>query len=694
MNESLTFALQALLVRHEAYMAEAEQSRLEMSARIESLEIDKKKLEADNAKTIQENRGLLNQLEDLNSSITDSEHHVKSLEATLQSTQQELRRLEGLAQRTHDLEIQLSVLEQEQVILQQTVATTEAEERSAIQRWKKAERRLYEVQEQLEKIEREAREERERHVEVVGRMERQRTVEKELESAAGRLKGTAAATSLGQGKNGSNVVSHFVKDILQDNANLQMGIVELREMLMNSNEEVQTLREQLMLHQPMYAGNDDTNSPPTLRAELAPKEPQVVSQELHVHHHYHVPAKREEIRRPKKKRTIINPALFTPPSGSQSPRTPKARPVPLSTATAILSHTSISVPPPLTPSKRWSAQSGQTVSDFAPSSAPSSPHSMYRNSGIFDHVSMDQALDSRPTSPGSSVGPLSPDFQPYHRKRGSEHSTRSFTVPTAFQPSNVIHEEEDDDVEDLPDLHLGAADELTPPEEAEQSLPSIDLKEPSSMDDPFSPFDFQPTLRRSTSHESILSISGIDIHTLKSRPSQLTITGSSAILRPRTRPGQFAPVVSLASTGPIISSSTTIARPTLSRNGHDSTSYLRSSMGLSERPVSRSSNGSSEGQGPGKGIGGWVWSRWGVSPTATVTATASRSASASRASDLPNTRAPTSMPAVDPLKAFMGRAPGVNQKGPIPGLRRPEKTPSKVTPERVDTDALREVFME
>jgi hypothetical protein len=696
MNESLTFALQALLIRHEAYMVEAEQSRLEMSARIESLEIDKKKLEADNAKTIQENRGLLNQLEDLNSSVTDSEHHVKSLEATLQSTQQELRRLEGLAQRTHDLEVQLSAIEQEQVVLQQTVATTKAEERSAIQRWKKAERRLYEVQEQLEKIEREAREERERHVEVLGRMERQRTVEKELESAAGRLKGAAAATSLGQGKNGSNVVSHFVKDILQDNANLQMGIVELREMLMNSNEEVQTLREQLMLHQPMFAGNDDTNGQPTLRAELAPKEPQVVSQELHVHHHYHVPAKREEIRKPKKKRTIINPALFTPPNGSQSPRTPRARPIPLSTATAILSHTSISVPPPLTPNKRWSAQSGQTVSDFAPSSAPSSPHSIYRNSGVFDHVSIDQALDSRPTSPGSSVSPLSPDFQPYHRKRGSEHSTRSLTVPTAFRPSNVIHEEEDDDVEDLPDLHLGATDEFTTLEEVEQSLPSIDLEEPSSIDDPFSPFDLQPTLRRSASHESILSISGIDIHTLKSRPSQLTITGSSAILRPRTRPGQFAPVVSFASTGPITSSSTTIARPTISRNGHDSTSYLRSSMGLAERPASRSSNGSSEGQSQGtvKGIGGWVWSRWGVSPTPTVVATASRSVSAPRIPDPPCASAPTGMPAVDPLKAFMGRAPGVNQKGPILGLKRPERTPSKVVPERVDTDALREVLME
>lgn len=31
---------------------------------------------------------------------------------------------------------------------------------------------------------------------------------------------------------------------------MQMGIVELREMLMGSNEEVENLREQMMLHQP------------------------------------------------------------------------------------------------------------------------------------------------------------------------------------------------------------------------------------------------------------------------------------------------------------------------------------------------------------------------------------------------------------------------------------------------------------
>jgi hypothetical protein len=694
MYGTLTFALQALLIRHEAYMAEAEKTRLDMGARIEGLETNKKKLEADNAKTIEENRALLNQLEDLNTQVADSENQVKSLEASLQSTQQELRRLEGLAQRTHDLESQIALLEQEQIELQTTVATTAAEERSAIQRWKKAERGLREVEEQLERIEREAMEERQKHVEVVGRMERQRTVEKELESAAGRLKGAVAATSLGQGKGGSNVVSHFVKDILQDNANLQMGIIELREMLMNSNEEVQTLREQLMIHQPVYRDNEDGSGTQTLKAELATKDSQIIAPELHIHHHYHAPVKKEEIRKPKKKRNVINPALFTPPTGPHSPRISRGlqmRPTPLSTTTTILDQTAVSIPPSMTPSKRWSAQSVQTVSDFAPSSAPSSPRSAFRNSAIFDHI--DQALDSsRPTSPGSSVDPLSPEFRPYHQKRGSEHSTRSFTVPAAFQLNNVIQEEEDGDIENLPELELTPREDKESPEETEPSVPSVESDDANSTDPPFDPFSFQPSLRRSTSHESILSISGIDIHTLKSRPSQLTITASGRGLRPRPSLSQFNPIISLTSTEPVLSSSMTIARPTLSRNGQNSTSYLRSSMGMAERPVSRSSNSSAESQGMAKKASGWVWNRWGVTPTAT--AAASLDVAVTKAPQAPKPRSSTPTPIVDPLKAFMGRTPGVNQMGPISGLRRPPKTPSKVTPDRVDQDALKEVLME
>ncbi|EHK98174.1 hypothetical protein M7I_5935 [Glarea lozoyensis 74030] len=399
---------QALLVRHEQYMQDAERDRLDMTEKIEQLETEKKELEDANEKNAQENKTLLDQLEGLNTTAVESETYIKSLETTLQSTRQEMRRLETLAARTHELELQLAGLEEEQDVLKNTVLKSEVEERSAIQRWKKAERGICDLQDELERIEREAREERERHVEVLGRMERQRLVEKELDTTVGRLKATATT---GGPKNGTNVVSHFVKDILQDNANLQMGIMELREMLMNSNDEVQALREQLLLHQPIERGGGST-VPANLRAELDsftdikgnyPKlsqadrereassqrlpgtsEPPIVSQELHIHHHYH--SKKEELRRPKKKRVSLNMATFTPPRLSQSsrdlqsPRSPRTPRGP-DAASAILSQTSVTIPGPHTPaSNRWSVQSSNQMSDFAPSSVPSSPQSAYRNS--------------------------------------------------------------------------------------------------------------------------------------------------------------------------------------------------------------------------------------------------------------------------------------------------------------------------
>ena len=674
-SKGLTFSLQALLVRHEAYMVDAERDRLDLSEMISKLESDKRELEAENAKKIEENRGLLDQLEGLNSTVSESEAHIKALEATLQSTHQEMRRLESLAARTHHLEVQLAILEQEQESLQRTVITTQAEERSAIQRWRKAERGLQDLQDQLERIEREAREERERHVEVLGRMERQRAVEKELETAAGRLKGAAAATT-GNGKNGSHVVSHFVKDILQDNANLQLGIVELREMLMNSNDEVEALREQLLVHQPMQDGIEDSTGPPTLRADLAPKEetePQIISQALHIHHHYH-PQKKEELRKPKKKRTSINTSLFTPPKTFHLPKTPGRN---QETASTILLQTSVTVPTPHTPSKRWSLQSAQ-MSDFAPSSVPSSPQSMYRNSTLFDRgFDIDS---SRPTSPGSSIDPMSPQFQPYHRKRGSEVSTRSFAAPVNFHPHNVIHEEEDDDenddVEEMQDLQ-------TP------SMPSLeDDQSPSdaSHDSEFvTSEEWRPSLHRSTSHESILSIGGLDIHTLKSRPSQLIITGDGATLRWPTRP------TSMMSIETLTSSSTVTARPTLSRQDYDSTMYLRSSIGTAYNSDARSINSSNSGETPGIGkkVGGWVFGRWGMSPAKSSVDLRKASQSAG-----PQRRAVSTSTPIDPLQSFMGRSPGVNQRGPIPGFVKKEKAPSQVMPVGVDRDALMEVLME
>ncbi len=677
MSTSLTFALQALLARHEQYMVDAERDRLEMSAKIEQLEVDKKELEDKNSKTAEENRGLSDQVEGLNAAATESETQIKTLEATLFSTRQDLRRLETFASRTHDLEVQLAALEVEQEILQKTLSSTQGEERSAIQRWRQAERRLNDLHDQLERIEREARDERERHVEVLGRMERQRVVERELDTAAGRLKGAAAATTV-IGKSGGSVVSHFVKDILQDNANLQLGIVELREMLMDSNDEVQRLREQLLIHQPVFGSqmeNGDDNSQSTLQAELASKEhPQVISQALHIHHHYHAP-KREEVRRPKKKRTSLNASVFTPPK-LQSPRTtPRSQ----ETENAILSQTAATVPQPVTPS-RWSIQSCQ-MSEFAPSSVPSSPQSMYRHSGLFDRgFDVDS---SRPTTPESSIDPMSPplppQFRQFHRKRGSEISTRSFTSPLNFQP-HVIHEEEDVDVdvEGLPDLQ-------TP------SMPSLGGETTThdvSRDTDYLPHNtedwtsgFHPTLRRSSSHESILSISGLDIHTLTSHRSQLTIRGKSALFRPRSRIGSPTTVVS---TDTVVT-----AHPILSRGRDSSASYLQSVRGQS---TSRPGSSSHSNEGIGVKLGGW-FGQWKVGTPAK---------SSGNLKPTPESFAPSLRPksgvsktAVDHGKLFMPRSPGINQPGPLPGfILRTEKAPHQVEPEMIDHDALRDIFME
>ncbi|KAF9882481.1 hypothetical protein CkaCkLH20_00517 [Colletotrichum karsti] len=259
----------ALLARHEAYMADAERDRLALTSRIEQLENDKLELQAENTKTVEENRNLLDQLEMLNNTVQDSDIHIQTLEATLLSSQQAVRRLEGAAARAAEMERHIAILEQEQLRLQNTLITTESEARSAMQRWRKAERGISDLQEQLERMEQEAKEERERHAEVLGRMERQREMEKELNAAAGRLKGAAAAKSLNAGKAAPNVVSHFVRDLLQDNANLQLGMAELREMLINSNDEIQALRDQLMSHQPIH--EEDASAASTLRAELAPE---------------------------------------------------------------------------------------------------------------------------------------------------------------------------------------------------------------------------------------------------------------------------------------------------------------------------------------------------------------------------------------------------------------------------------------
>ncbi|KAL9626783.1 MAG: hypothetical protein Q9164_007794, partial [Protoblastenia rupestris] len=165
-QEGLTFALQALLDRHESYMAESEEERSRMAASLEQLENDKKILEARNAIVTQENQDLLHQLECMNSQIANSDAQIESLMATLSSAQYENKRLIVLAARTAELEAEMTAMEVEQSRLREELTISQEEERSAIHRWQHAETTLRDLNDQIQKIEREAHEEREKHVEI------------------------------------------------------------------------------------------------------------------------------------------------------------------------------------------------------------------------------------------------------------------------------------------------------------------------------------------------------------------------------------------------------------------------------------------------------------------------------------------------------------------------------------------------
>ena len=653
---SLTFALQALLVRHESEMAKAEEERLRMTETIERLETGKRDLEDKNARTIQENRDLLDQLEELNNMVNQSNAQVDSLNATLGDTRRELQRLTGLANRASHLESQLASMEVEQASLQAQLATSNENQRSTTLRWKTAERTIGQLQDQIDKIERESQEEREKHVEIVGRFERQKIAEKELGSRAGRLNGAAVAMSSGVRQTGSNVVSHFVKDILQDNANLQMGIHELRQMLLGSNAEVEHLREQILLHQPL----EETGGQRSLSAELGSASPLEAVPELHVHHHYYgsETSKREKPpirRRSRRRRAFVTPGHFSPYSGTSTPRTlyDEGKGEAAGTAPVLK----------FAPQSRWSTTSQATLS-----SAPSSAQSDHRASSVFDGLDI-ATISSRPTSSASSnlSSPLITASCAFHLDETPERSISASTHQQAKSPVGQPLPSNSRPTMKTAKLKLESnrqaprAGQETIPEEQEQSGsfkserrshgPTSSIH--SSSSSPFSPH--RPTLHRTTSHSSLISISGMDIHTLRARPSQMFTGQGFAPLNTLLAP---ASTLAQASSKPITTPIVARGRPAVQRRGRGDNEYTRSLL------AARASKVNVEKPTLGQKVGGWVLA---LSGAATVSA-ADSSAKA--------------------------RPSGVNQRGPIGALVRPKKAENVVQRVEVDTKLLQEALGE
>ena len=621
-----------------------------MSNTIDDLEEKRKELEMSNARVIAENRDLLNQLELLNSQVIDSDVEIQSLASTLAATQLELQRLTNLATRAEQLEKHLSEIEMDHANLMSTQSSTENENRTSIQRWKRAEGTIIYLQDQIDRIEKEALEERQRHVEVMGRFERRRVVERELGEAAGRLKGASESNSLKQ-QSGTNVVSHFVRDILQDNANLQNGVVELREMLLESNSEVESLREQLLLHQPI---EDRTF---TFKEELVAANPPAIDHaeelqfeslsEVHVHHHYHAPE--VTIKRPKKKRVPFTPAHFAP-SGNSTPRQRHSKDWRLSTSSAnnILSQTSVTIP-----ENRWSTQSSQAGYSYAPSSIPSSPR---RESSVFD--TLESTFDSRPSTPESSTLGVTPPTQLRLDKRHTQGSNghRNLSTTASLQllrkPATTRRSNNNSIAEE------SNPTALTSPRDMILEEPDFTSTDDSTVSSSIT--YSRPLHRRAASHESLFSLSE------SQRPLKSQLSRTFGMTDRGFSPIAFTPTTAQLITEPMIVRATASARPQNGSSGRAAHQDNLAKSILSQVGTSTT---------PKRSSGGWAWGKWNKLSGQSAT----------------NTKSPQTPQ--NPLEAML-RTPGVNQSGWVRGLKSPRPAPSSLQPEYVDEAALLEALAE
>jgi hypothetical protein len=224
------------------------------------------------------------------------------------------------------------------------------------------------------------------------------------------------------------------------------------------------------------------------------------------------------------------------------------------------------------------------------------------------------------------------------------------------------------------------------------------------------------TLRRSNSHESLISIHGMDIHTLSSRPSQLLLGKYVATA---------APSSSVSATVTDESALGTRASPPRLRPQNQSTrsashSYLRDIAAQQGRALNRKSSRPSL---PGR-VSGWVWNKWSSGTSApssnqdneSVSSASSslrgvngraRQVSTSSTASVSNSTQPvaagTSMVASTPIASLSPgrnvavsprkvqlRPPGVNQPGPIWGFPIEKKPDKNVVVKRLDVEALRD----
>lgn len=546
-DASLTWSLQALLVRHETYVAEAEQDRVRLDKTIAVLETRTTELEDHNKRLVDDNALLSSKLDQRRVVIAQSDAQIQSLTTILETAQHEISKLSSLAARTEQLEARIVRFESDRAQIQNDLKTSKDNEQMTAALLQDSKKEVDRLQRHIDEAEQTLAEERRRSNDVVERMEKRRAVEREMDERDQRTRRVASMKSGPGEKRGGEVVSSFVREILQDNANLQLKMLELQDSLQTSSEELEELRAQLTEARSVPLVNTpppDEEEEEEETGEVTRKPVRKVSQELHVHHHYHGPKNSHSItrtrsvgqRQKKKRQSAI--------SGRQMPTRPPSPHISSHYRDESISSSVVAPSPKLGSKQRPISMLPMRLasSEYSSMNSTHSPSTIFEPA--FDHAAVDQY--SRPTSPDSEFPYYSTAAPPKRRHASGASGTSgdSFFAAlgmlgeTSSECGPVAETEHEDDSEVGNDytprtvLHEGRFGV----ESAHFLSSSIPRADPAIFDttshDPQAPYmpstrhpnprtnsadvptshDSPRPLRRTASHSSILSISGMDIN--------------------------------------------------------------------------------------------------------------------------------------------------------------------------------------
>lgn len=494
------------------------------------------------------------------------------------------------------------------------------------------------LQEEIEKIEVETMEERVLHAEVVDRFEQRRAAGADAKPVEdGHPRPARTVTRDDESKMGGPVVSDFVHQVLQDNTELRSGVAELRGMLLTAHEETEHLRAQLLHDDASRIESSSMLRTAMLADSLALELSRAVSREGPTHRHgleFSHLTNRLSTSRNRQRRDLSNSDSPTSPltvrSGQIRP-TSRGRGRTASPSLPVVSRQSgngFVASPPLNAPNRWSARTTSTAS-MALSSFPSTPRSSVGYPSVFDAMVHAHPPESRPTSPESCLSlPMTPKLRAPSllSSDSSQHSESAATCRSASGTGSSTPRPRHRPP--IVSKQAGTTDHLVPYDRTDD----LDWTSTGQVH----ALEYQKPLRRATSHESILSVSGINPNTLRDEPAQRFVAGRGFL--PRLLSSGPSASAGSVSNHLVAGAMTSTARAPSTGTARDSSAYNRNLLQSCHRSSTLGSASPAVGvplrDVLGGTLGDWAWSRWSgkgkpvtaARPTKVTTSSASKPA--------------------------------------------------------------------